>query len=966
MIFSWQKKTVFNTKLSLSISQRILLSFLILVCLSFFIPVINILGLNDFYNQFSSFKHVSEDTNRMLTIDNDIADLQQAILIFSHSAKGTSAESMIYLHQILLDDVKDLQKNMSFRGLSNTQLLSQLIYGIEVFKEKIYSLEVQKNSREKLINDTLPDLFLEVNTIMSAMFFSADESSNNQLTPYLLRAQRDIYNAETIGGRYFNQREFDLKLQVNNGFEQAIETLKKAREYTVIESDIHQIDSVIVAIKKINKVFNQAVQADRNYLFIIKVVIAGELGELTNLADELTVESIFEQSHLFYETQKKVSESQQFVFFSSLLGAVLAIATAIFFGRPVRYLLKSITHTFQRLADGENQLEIPGIERKDEIGSLAKAANIFRESNVRTMHLLSQSESLAKELRKNEQELKSAVSEAREASLYKSQFLANMSHELRTPMNAVLGMLGLLNKTKLNERQRDYVVKTEGAARSLLVLLNDILDISKAESGKMELDPHPFSLKNLIRDLSVILSSNLLDERNVKLTFDIDAGIPNYLFGDAMRLQQILINLGSNAIKFTTHGHVSIKVSKIKEENGDVFVLFSIEDTGIGISQENQEKVFSGFIQAEASITRQFGGTGLGLSICQYLVEQMGGRLLLDSELGKGSRFYFSLMLPVISDSQINHMIEDSDDVFSLDGNKTLEKMNVLLVEDNINNQQIAQELLVAEGAIVTIANNGQEAIDLLTYQMNNHKPLNVDVVLMDLQMPVLDGLSATKIIRQTLGLKSLPIIAMTANAMASDKAACLQVGMNDHIGKPFDLNHLLRTLREKTQWEKKQEEKTQEDIQTIKSEPKRNTELSESTLIPDENISEISSVESVADKYNIDFNGAVRRFRGKHSLYLKMLPKILDSFNKLPDKIQENLLDNDTESLTRELHSLKGVAATMGIMYLSEEAQVCEGLFNQDTPTDEIHHSITHICSSISKVCPHLQELQLALDTMD
>ncbi|MBC7716239.1 MAG: PAS-domain containing protein, partial [Pseudorhodobacter sp.] len=247
-------------------------------------------------------------------------------------------------------------------------------------------------------------------------------------------------------------------------------------------------------------------------------------------------------------------------------------------------------------------------------------------------------------------ELMQATTEAQKASLAKSQFLANMSHEIRTPMNAILGMLALLRRTELTSRQADYAVKTEGAARSLLGLLNDILDFSKVEAGKMTLDPHPFRFDMLMRDLGVILSANA-GAKPLEVLFDIDPTLPRHLMGDAMRLQQVLINLGGNAIKFTPSGEVVVSARVLQRSASDVTLKVAVRDTGIGIAPENQARIFSGFTQAEASTTRRFGGTGLGVAISQRLVTLMGAELKLDSALGQGTTFHFTLTLPVLADA---------------------------------------------------------------------------------------------------------------------------------------------------------------------------------------------------------------------------------------------------------------------------------------------------------------------------
>ncbi len=410
-------------------------------------------------------------------------------------------------------------------------------------------------------------------------------------------------------------------------------------------------------------------------------------------------------------------------------------------------------------------------------------AKVFRNSQGRAVRMAGSTQDIH-DRKLAEAQLKDAVAHAEQASIAKSQFVANMSHEIRTPMNAILGMLQLLQNTSLNAEQQDFTHKTEDAARSLLGLLNDILDFSKVEAGKMTLDPRPFNLDKMLGTLAVILAANV-GNKPLTVRYAVGPSVPRNLLGDDMRLQQVLINLGGNAIKFTPQGEVVVGVRLVESSALDALLEFSVRDTGIGIAPENQQHIFDGFAQAEASTTRRFGGTGLGLSISSRLVKLLGGELKLQSTVGQGSTFTFCVRLPTAQapDSLPAPLVSATKP-------QRLQGLRLLVVEDNKINQIVAKGLLAKEGAVVTLADDGQLGVAAVA----TAQPA-FDAVLMDVQMPVMDGYAATHAIRHDLGLTSLPIIAMTANAMASDREACLAAGMDEHVGKPFELDHLVSTL---------------------------------------------------------------------------------------------------------------------------------------------------------------------------
>ncbi|WP_420933795.1 ATP-binding protein [Alteromonas sp. A081] len=829
-------------------------------------------------------------------LERDVVDLQRNVLIFKENASSTAITRFTRLMtsiNVKLDTLA--QSNIVYPESDENNVLTRMHEHLEAYKDNFSQVVDARAQRDNLVSEgtlaniialqNLANRLLEQGEISNATF----NGIKNQLVLAENATLKYLQKPDITFVKAFNQALLPLTDSVNG-----VDGLS--------ELNRRSADRIAARANRLKADFLTLTQITQGNLFLVNVVMAGSAREFLYLSGELANNVSAQSDATTKQTYELAAKTQENGELFSLISILLALAAAVFTMVRILEPIRSITHVFNELSRDVQIENIPGNNRIDEIGKLSRAAMVFSNKNRQTQKLLEDAQNLNVEQERLNHELRVSKLKAEQATASKSIFLANMSHEIRTPMNGIIGLIELAQKQALSSTVKDYLDKAAYSGQILLSVINDILDFSKIEAGELKIEEVNFSLHSLFDNLIAVIALRA-KEKNLSVRFSVNPSLYSQIVGDPLRIAQIIMNIGNNAVKFTEQGRIEIEFDGALSDSGEVFNLtMRVSDTGIGMSQAQLGRIFKPFTQADGSTNRTYGGTGLGLAIVSQLVELMHGELHATSALGKGSEFIITLPLKVINQQRgildqtpalpdnsmyvtnsallpkayIQHIqllaqsivsieyaqeqanlpahilidvpdfvtfrqnlswfktlveegksvglimesagsalqtkyaslwhnplimhpftpvqferfikqviVKDTPEEFQAVHNEENEEKNVLfeghvlLVEDNNINQLVTGEMLTNLGLTFDVAEDGQQAVRKI------ENSSEYDLILMDVQMPVMDGYEATKALRAK-GFTDIVIIGLSANAMKEDEKNALNSGMNDYLTKPI------------------------------------------------------------------------------------------------------------------------------------------------------------------------------------
>lgn len=887
-----------------SLKTQVLLVLALLIILLVTQAILSRESQSTFVSSLDVTQQVVTKVNLVRELERDVLDLQRNVLIFKETASPSVVTRFDRIVLKIEENITELRsKNVDNDAALYSDYIDRMESHLNDYKDNFATVVDGRSRRQSVFEQ---GLLVDLNTIVLEIEqYTSKDFANTKMARDVSKTQYHLTQAQNAAFRYLltpgQEQVSDFTAQISAAREIIVDTFSKNGLKDPLLNQIDKVQSDLV----------QLTQITRGYLFLVNVVMAGSANEflfLTRELNQLVAEKLLDTNN---QVKQNIEFERQRNAVFSVASIILALAIALFFGYRVMLPVDKITEVFRKLALGENIPALPGKNRQDEIGQLAKAADVFHAKNQQTKELLLQSQELNNRQEILNQELAQSKIKAEQATVSKSMFLANMSHEIRTPMNGIIGMLDVALQGELTPTLRDQLSKVSYSTQILMSLINDILDFSKIEAGKLHIEEVLFSPKSLFESLLANISTRA-QEKNLNIHFHINPNLPVHLIGDPLRISQVLLNLSTNAIKFTRNGAVDIAIdyqvcaeqtANQLQNTTDISLLMTVADSGIGMSELQLSTIFDSFTQADGSTSRQFGGTGLGLTIVKQLVDLMNGNVHASSTQNVGSKFevlirvkaqnlydtvlyspeqlsgqilYFSdrqtPLLPIdyldkmnipwrqnrtivlqqmcselkhddivlidvddlkqhsqlldcitkikqtdgkfgfVTDTQPNNLASllekkwqtralshpfspeqfmrfidvvgrsSTTSLQSLDiqaNSKPLYEGHVLLVEDNSINQAVASQMLSSMGLTYDIAEDGQQAVTKVT-----NSP-HYDLILMDVQMPVMDGYKATKILREK-GFSSLVICGLSANAMQDDYQKAFDAGMTDYITKPI------------------------------------------------------------------------------------------------------------------------------------------------------------------------------------